>query len=83
MRAGLGNGVEAVGVGTFPPCIFLFGLPAFDGKFAPVQAVSPAREAPQNLDESTFMAISLRGLRGEPVRRLQEKLGVDADGIFG
>lgn len=29
------------------------------------------------------MAILLRGLRGEPVRRLQEKLGVDADGIFG
>lgn len=29
------------------------------------------------------MAILLRGLRGEPVRRLQEKLGVEADGIFG
>ncbi len=29
------------------------------------------------------MAILLRGLRGEPVRRLQEKLGVDADGVFG
>ena len=28
------------------------------------------------------MAILLRGLRGEPVRRLQEKLGVDADGIL-
>ncbi len=29
------------------------------------------------------MAILLKGLRGEPVRRLQEKLGVGADGIFG
>jgi peptidoglycan hydrolase-like protein with peptidoglycan-binding domain len=29
------------------------------------------------------MAILLRGLRGEPVRRLQEKLDVEADGIFG
>ena len=29
------------------------------------------------------MAILLKGLRGEPVRRLQEKLGVEADGIFG
>lgn len=29
------------------------------------------------------MAILLRGLKGEPVKRLQEKLGVDADGIFG
>ncbi len=29
------------------------------------------------------MAILLRGLRGEPVKRLQEKLGVEADGIFG
>lgn len=29
------------------------------------------------------MAILLKGLRGEPVRRLQEKLGVDADGVFG
>ncbi len=29
------------------------------------------------------MALLLRGLRGEPVKRLQEKLGVDADGIFG
>ena len=29
------------------------------------------------------MAILLKGLRGEPVRRLQEKLGIDADGIFG
>lgn len=29
------------------------------------------------------MAILLRGLKGEPVRRLQEKLGVDADGVFG
>ncbi len=29
------------------------------------------------------MAILLRGLRGEPVKRLQAKLGVDADGIFG
>ncbi len=29
------------------------------------------------------MAILLRGLRGEPVRRLQEKLGVEADGVFG
>jgi peptidoglycan hydrolase-like protein with peptidoglycan-binding domain len=29
------------------------------------------------------MAILLRGLQGEPVKRLQEKLGVDADGIFG
>lgn len=29
------------------------------------------------------MAILLRGLKGEPVRRLQEKLGVEADGIFG
>ena len=25
----------------------------------------------------------LRGLKGEPVRRLQEKLGVEADGDFG
>lgn len=29
------------------------------------------------------MAILLRGLRGEPVKRLQEKLGVEADGVFG
>lgn len=29
------------------------------------------------------MSILLKGLRGEPVRRLQEKLGVEADGIFG
>ena len=29
------------------------------------------------------MAILLRGLKGAPVKRLQEKLGVDADGIFG
>lgn len=29
------------------------------------------------------MSILLKGLRGEPVRRLQEKLGVGADGIFG
>jgi len=29
------------------------------------------------------MSILRRGLRGEPVRRLQAKLGVEADGIFG
>ena len=29
------------------------------------------------------MAILKKGLRGEPVRRLQLKLGVEADGIFG
>ncbi len=29
------------------------------------------------------MAILLRGLRGAPVKRLQEKLGLEADGIFG
>lgn len=29
------------------------------------------------------MAVLLRGLKGEPVRRLQEKLGVTADGDFG
>jgi peptidoglycan hydrolase-like protein with peptidoglycan-binding domain len=29
------------------------------------------------------MAILLRGLRGEPVKRLQEKLEIEADGIFG
>ena len=29
------------------------------------------------------MALLKRGLTGEPVRLLQEKLGVDADGIFG
>lgn len=29
------------------------------------------------------MSILKKGLRGEPVRRLQEALGVDADGIFG
>ena len=29
------------------------------------------------------MALLLRGLRGEPVKKLQEKLGVAADGIFG
>ncbi len=29
------------------------------------------------------MALLRKGLRGEPVRRLQAKLGVDADGIFG
>ncbi|MEC9368241.1 MAG: peptidoglycan-binding protein [Pseudomonadota bacterium] len=29
------------------------------------------------------MAILLRGLRGEPVKRLQAKLGVEADGVFG
>lgn len=29
------------------------------------------------------MAILLRGLKGEPVKRLQEKLGIEADGIFG
>lgn len=29
------------------------------------------------------MAVLIRGLKGEPVRRLQEKLGVTADGDFG
>jgi peptidoglycan hydrolase-like protein with peptidoglycan-binding domain len=29
------------------------------------------------------MSILLKGLRGEPVKRLQEKLGVEADGVFG
>lgn len=29
------------------------------------------------------MAILKKGMSGEPVKRLQEKLGVDADGIFG
>lgn len=29
------------------------------------------------------MAVLMRGLKGEPVRRMQEKLGVDADGVFG
>lgn len=29
------------------------------------------------------MTILLRGLRGEPVKRLQKKLGVDVDGVFG
>jgi len=29
------------------------------------------------------MAILLKGLRGEPVKRLQEKLSIEADGIFG
>jgi len=29
------------------------------------------------------MPLLQRGLRGEPVRLLQEKLGVTADGIFG
>lgn len=29
------------------------------------------------------MTILLRGLKGEPVKRLQKKLGVEADGIFG
>ena len=29
------------------------------------------------------MSLLKRGLRGEPVKRLQEKLGVTADGIFG
>lgn len=29
------------------------------------------------------MALLRKGLRGEPVRRLQARLGVDADGIFG
>lgn len=29
------------------------------------------------------MAILLRGLRGEPVKRLQQQLGIEADGIFG
>lgn len=29
------------------------------------------------------MSLLKRGLRGEPVKRLQEKLGVEADGIFG
>lgn len=29
------------------------------------------------------MAVLLRGLKGEPVRRLQEKLGIDVDGDFG
>ena len=29
------------------------------------------------------MTILLRGLRGEPVKRLQQKLGIDADGIYG
>ena len=33
--------------------------------------------------ENYFMSILKRGLRGAPVKRLQEKLGVDADGIFG
>ena len=29
------------------------------------------------------MAILKRGMAGEPVRRMQVKLGVDADGAFG
>ena len=29
------------------------------------------------------MTILLRGLRGEPVKRLQQQLGIDADGIYG
>lgn len=29
------------------------------------------------------MAVLMRGLKGEPVRRMQEKLGIDADGVFG
>ncbi|MDH3427961.1 MAG: peptidoglycan-binding protein, partial [Gemmatimonadota bacterium] len=29
------------------------------------------------------MALLRKGLRGEPVRRLQTKLGVEADGVFG
>ena len=29
------------------------------------------------------MALLMKGLRGEPVKELQEKLGLDADGIFG
>ncbi|MEM8839433.1 MAG: peptidoglycan-binding protein [Pseudomonadota bacterium] len=29
------------------------------------------------------MSLLRRGLRGAPVKRLQEKLGIDADGIFG
>ena len=29
------------------------------------------------------MSLLRRGMRGAPVKRLQEKLGVDADGIFG
>ena len=29
------------------------------------------------------MSILKRGLKGAPVKRLQEKLGVDADGAFG
>ena len=29
------------------------------------------------------MSLLVRGVRGEPVKRLQEKLGVEADGIFG
>jgi murein L,D-transpeptidase YcbB/YkuD len=29
------------------------------------------------------MAILKKGLSGEPVKRLQSKLGVEADGVFG
>lgn len=29
------------------------------------------------------MTILLRGLKGEPVKRLQGKLGIEADGVFG
>lgn len=34
-------------------------------------------------EEEEFMGMLRRGLTGEPVRILQEKLGVAADGIFG
>jgi peptidoglycan hydrolase-like protein with peptidoglycan-binding domain len=34
-------------------------------------------------NKETTMSLLMRGLQGEPVRVLQQKLGVDADGVFG
>jgi peptidoglycan hydrolase-like protein with peptidoglycan-binding domain len=42
--------------------------------------VSVSREPPE---ETTPMSILARGLCGEPVRVLQQKLGINADGVFG
>ncbi len=47
-------------------------------------AVAPYPIRPQTpSDKETAMAILKRGLAGEPVRRLQAKLGVTVDGEFG
>ena len=39
--------------------------------------------SPNFIERIAIMSILKRGMAGAPVKRLQEKLGIDADGIFG